>query len=1037
MKTTQKFLTAAGIATFIAVVLAGASSTKKTPATVITNKSDYTPGDTVTITGSGFAPNESVSLHIAESNNTKPWDNFATPDAFGNFSNSQFAVPPDFGVTFSLSATGLSSSLTATTTFTSSGQAPSAPSSPAGSLNQYRNGKVGCNSGPCVACSPADVAGWVNGNAGASNSHYVEGQSIPYREVMTNVPAGTVTIVLEYDTLHSGVHAIDYLTSFQRINEPVNPLDGLNGQGNNPPPPVGGPSTFPIPTPADDTAHGSPINCPTPPPFSGNGANQPTTSFANLAAAPSGCLSFGGPENMTIYGGTITSIDYNGAVDGSDPNHQNVTSGTGQASTRIRITFTTSGGTVVLAWGGHIASRSEWGCPTAPQSAGGISGSPYHMRQITWNLNNLGNQDRSLSANAVVVPCPICLSDTVSGPDKLCPGSAAQTYTATNPDPQICTTPAFTWTIINNTSGASIVGSNTGSSVSVNPGTKCGSYELQVSIACQTCTGNAIVCSKVFTTVDTTPPVITATGTTLTLGCNPSAADINGALGTATATDNCGSVTPTPSDSAVSSTGCSRSQTRTWNVTDACGNAATPVSRTVTWTVDTSPPVILLSSGSCGDSTTQSCADRTPHFPTASANDNCNGDLGPPLANPNPVPATRPLFYYVDSTPSAGTFVRTWHALDSCGNQETTCAFTVNIPPPCPCVATSSIASNFNGTNISTSNFIWFNANFTASGIPSTGATIFFQNSSVTITSKVGTFTYPVPDGTITFDPNATCASTTFSGGWVTTVPVSGSDEILLSALGIQAPANVKGANVTWTGNFSATAAGISINWKWGAAVYTTNMTNYNSLGVKPTHTNACSYPNNSDHAGTPETVKQFVIGGARGGGGSNFTGSWSGTQSVTPCVNNPAGANTSTSSLQGSSAAPGSSTSATSASNICPATGSLRTLTMTYEGLNVGGGTVAGNPGGLDAAYVTVNGGSPPNLFSGAVSFNSSTDPNSAYFVIDAGKGRTLPAQVTVTIYAARGGPTVSTVTFDTSCKQPLNVGDYFGSLRVSGGSK
>src|SRR5256885_554349 len=55
--------------------------------------------------------------------------------------------------------------------------------------------------------------------------------------------------------------------------------------------------------------------------------------------------------------------------------------------------------------------------------------------------------------------------------------------------------------------------------------------------------------------------------------------------------ERCGSVTPTPSDSAVTSTGCSRSQTRTWTLTDSCGNTATSVSRTVTWTVDTTGPV--------------------------------------------------------------------------------------------------------------------------------------------------------------------------------------------------------------------------------------------------------------------------------------------------------------------------------------------------------------------------------------------------------------------------------------------------------------
>jgi hypothetical protein len=77
-----------------------------------------------------------------------------------------------------------------------------------------------------------------------------------------------------------------------------------------------------------------------------------------------------------------------------------------------------------------------------------------------------------------------------------------------------------------------------------------------------------------------------------------------------------------------------------------------------------------------------------------------------------------------------------------------------------------------------------------------------------------------------------------------------------------------------------------------GAAVYTVLTTNYNVLGVKPAHTNTCLY-DNSDHAGTPEGIdpgsgrpfKSFVTGGARGGGGSNWTGSWSGTAGATICL--------------------------------------------------------------------------------------------------------------------------------------------------------
>ena len=53
-------------------------------------------------------------------------------------------------------------------------------------------------------------------------------------------------------------------------------------------------------------------------------------------------------------------------------------------------------------------------------------------------------------------------------------------------------------------------------------------------------------------TSDLTPPIITATGTTTTLGCNPSASDINAALGTATATDACSTPTITSTDGSCS-----------------------------------------------------------------------------------------------------------------------------------------------------------------------------------------------------------------------------------------------------------------------------------------------------------------------------------------------------------------------------------------------------------------------------------------------------------------------------------------------------
>jgi len=214
---------------------------------------------------------------------------------------------------------------------------------------------------------------------------------------------------------------------------------------------------------------------------------------------------------------------------------------------------------------------------------------------------------------------------------------------------------------------------------------------------------------------------------------------------------------------------------------------------------------------------------------------------------------------------------------------------------PSSCAVQSPNSSNFNGTPINGGSIIWFNANFTASGIPSSGATIFFESSTIQFTADQP-YNVAVPGAEIVFSPSATCASTSFNQGiWVTTVPVSGNDEIFLSGLAFPVPASFANVNgkvtgpVIWQGSFGSTAPGVSINWKWGAAVYTTFSTDYNQLLVKPTHNNGCfSIFNNGDHAGTPEgaapsgiSFKSFVVGGARGGGGSNWTGSWSGTNGV------------------------------------------------------------------------------------------------------------------------------------------------------------
>jgi hypothetical protein len=201
----------------------------------------------------------------------------------------------------------------------------------------------------------------------------------------------------------------------------------------------------------------------------------------------------------------------------------------------------------------------------------------------------------------------------------------------------------------------------------------------------------------------------------------------------------------------------------------------------------------------------------------------------------------------------------------------------------------SSIVSNFNGTAIHPGSTVWFNSVFKASGLGSQGATLFISHGSV-LSSAFGAAT---PDAVITFSPTATSAATTFDAGsntWFTTVPLGLGGNTFMGGFALPLPNGLAGGlnPVTWTADFATDTPGVSVNWQWAAAVYRSFSTDFSALGVKPVDSNSASQYHNSDHAGTPENFKTFVTGGARGGGGSNFTGSYSATGHVTPEIVQP-----------------------------------------------------------------------------------------------------------------------------------------------------
>ncbi len=100
-------------------VLGSSSIVSSSSAAISTNKMDYAPGETATITGRGFQAGEVVRVKIHEDPHTPQERGFdVTADADGNFSGEYLVMDYDLNMKFIVGSRGLTSGLTAQTTFT-------------------------------------------------------------------------------------------------------------------------------------------------------------------------------------------------------------------------------------------------------------------------------------------------------------------------------------------------------------------------------------------------------------------------------------------------------------------------------------------------------------------------------------------------------------------------------------------------------------------------------------------------------------------------------------------------------------------------------------------------------------------------------------------------------------------------------------------------------------------------------------------------------------------------------------------------------
>ena len=85
--------------------------------------------------------------------------------------------------------------------------------------------------------------------------------------------------------------------------------------------------------------------------------------------------------------------------------------------------------------------------------------------------------------------------------------------------------------------------------------------------------------------------------------------------------------------------------------------------------------------------------------------------------------------------------------------------------------------------------------------------------------------------------------------------------------------------NVTWQAAYSTSQTGLSFNWQWGAAIYSSFTNNYSSLTVNPIDNNPLY---GSDPAGTPESYKSNLVFGDLGAG---YTGLYANFVGVVPTI--------------------------------------------------------------------------------------------------------------------------------------------------------
>ncbi|MDT8325390.1 MAG: hypothetical protein RRA94_14855, partial [Bacteroidota bacterium] len=306
---------------------------------------------------------------------------------------------------------------------------------------------------------------WIQAILQQNNAVYYEGMSVPQRIVLSSIPAtsgNTHALTFSHKATKNGKHAYDFLTSYEQAVKASNAIVGptilyeLNecGQSIGPPKSMaqtcveirGGANAYPVRVPIE----------------------MGTALSHNVKDRVLAYESRFGQREIMLYGDeeiTTASLRFDGY------------SGNNDLTAEYTLTWTSSSSEILIEMAGHLAMGSDvMGAGSgigygSGLGAGSISGGSYHFSLGKLDGNALGSQDNQIKGTTVLTS----ITCSSSGPDVVC-ANTQNTYSYSSTLSGL----SYTWSLSDNTSGASIVGSLTGSSVVVDAGNKNGEYTISV-----------------------------------------------------------------------------------------------------------------------------------------------------------------------------------------------------------------------------------------------------------------------------------------------------------------------------------------------------------------------------------------------------------------------------------------------------------------------------------------------------------------------------------------------------------------------------